>query len=122
MMQYHAEHFPNTFLPPNPKMREQMIGINAEKSMGGVYLKFDDRHVGFDDWVDAFVLSTYCKPMIGGAWKPQIVLRETEEQTRRDFSDYRPVVRITGEPMSKTWGDRKRRLDSELKKSRRGKI
>ena len=121
MMQYHAEHFPNTLLPPNPKMREQMIGINAEKSMGGVYLKFDDRHVGFDDWVDAYVLSSYCKPMIGGAWKPTVVLRETEGQGRRDFSDYRPVARVTGSPTRKTWSDRKRLLREEEKKWKRRK-
>ena len=122
MLQYHAEHFPNTLLPPNQKMREQMIGINVEKSMGGVYLKFDDRHVGFDDWVDAFVLSTYCKPIIGGAWKPSIILRETEKDKRKDFSDYRPVVRLSKDTSPRrTWSDRKRIFEEEMKKSRRRK-
>ncbi len=119
MLQYHKQHYPNTLLPPNPKMREQMIGISVHPSMSG-YLRFSDKHVGFDDWVDAFVLSCGCKQITGGLYSPQIVTRQAPKAEKRDWSTYRPVTRVTGTPKKgKTWQDRKRRLREEAERARR---
>jgi len=106
--------------PPNPKWREQMIGISATKSMNGVYLSFSKEHVGFDDWVDAFVLATSCKELIGGVYKPQSYTSKTsiKDIGRKDFSSYRPVSRtITSRSRRrKTWAEKKEEMEKERKK------
>jgi len=78
--------------PPNRKWYEQMVGITTSKSMSG-YTMFSDKAVGFDDFVDAFVLACSCKPVYGG-YTPVYSIDKSEPTRKRDWSMYKPKSRV----------------------------
>ena len=92
--------------PLNKKWYEQMVGITAERSMSG-YLMFSDKAVGFDDYVDAFVLACSCKRPTGGYSTSYSIGKRTPRE--RD-TIYKPKSRTRS---------RKQELEKERKRSKK---
>jgi hypothetical protein len=98
--------------PPNRKWYEQMVGITVKETASG-YQSFSDQAVGFDDFVDAFVLCNSCKPVYGG-YSPIHRVAKAEPTEKRDWTIYKPKSSLRRDK-----SDYYDRLDRERRKSRK---
>jgi hypothetical protein len=100
--------------PPNRKWYEQMIGIVVKETPAGYQSFSGKKTVGFDDFVDAFVLCNSCKSVYG-VYSPKHSIQRREPMGKRDWSKYKPRSKV-----QKKATDVYDRMERERKISKRG--